>query len=119
MTLLTIFLGIIALSNLLLMTTIAMLAFSLKKLMDTSVTSTISDVNSAVRNVNDMVDKIETRVEHIMQIGEQTARQVSGKVVAATDVVEHSVTVPMVGISSILAGINRALEVWRSATVKP
>ena len=112
MALLTVFVGIIAFSNLLLLVAIAVLAFSLSKVMNTSVKPVLSEVQLTIKNVNELVGKVEGRADHIMQIGEQTASKVSAKVVAASDIVEHTVTDRVMKITSLWAGISRAWEVW-------
>jgi len=119
MALFTVFVGIIAFSNLLLLVAIGVLAFSLSKVMNTSVKPVLSEVQSTIKNVNELVGKVESRADHIMQIGEQTASKVSAKVVAASDIVEHTVTDRVVKITSLWAGISRAWEVWRLPTVRP
>lgn len=113
MTLLTVFVGIIALSNLILLVGLAMLAFSLKKVVDTSINPALREVNKTVKKVNALVDKIDDRADRILDISEDTVRVVSGKVVATTDVVEHAVASPFISISSLVTGISKGLEAWR------
>ena len=119
MTLLTVFVGIIAFSNLLLLVAIAMLAFALKGLVEKSVVPAVSEVKSTIHNVNTLVDKVEDKAERIMIIGEETARTVSSKVVATTDLVQETVTSPLINASSILTGVLRAVETWRRASARP
>lgn len=119
MTLLTVFVGVIALGNLVMLIAVAVMAWSVKRLVDKSVIPTMTEVKDTVKNVNRLVDKVEEKAEHIMQIGERTASEVSGKVVATTNMVEKSVTTPIITISGIIAGITRAVEVWRTASASP
>ena len=111
MTLLTVFVGIIAFSNLVLLLAIAYLAVAVKKLLDTSIKPTIT-------SVNDLVGKVEDRAERIMDIGEDTARKVSGTVVATTDMVQNSITSPVISLSSMVAGISKAVATWRRVSAK-
>ena len=115
MTLLTIFVGIIALSNLVLLVGLAVLAISVKRLVDTSVKPAISEVKSTIEGVNALVDKVGGRAEEMMEIGENTARKVSGTVVATTDMVQDTVTRPLVGLSSLFAGALKAWQTWRAS----
>jgi len=107
MTLLTVFVGIIAFSNLVLLIGLAVLAFSAKRLMDTSVRPLMDKVNA-------LVDKVDDKTGKIMEIGEDTARKVSGSVVATSDTVEDAVVSPILGLSSLYAGISKAIETFRS-----
>ncbi len=116
---LTVFVGIIAVSNLILLLAVALLAFSLKRVVDTSVTRTIKDVDATVKKVNTLVDKIDDRAERIMEISENTVRRVSGSVVATSDVVENAIASPFISISGLLTGISRAWEAWRRQTATP
>lgn len=106
MTLLTIFVGIIAFANLVLLVGLAYLAVAVKKLLDTS-------VKPAIANVNDLVDKVEDRTERIMDISEDTVRKVSGTVLTTTDMVQDTITSPIISLSSLLAGVSKAMKTWR------
>jgi len=111
MVLLTVFVGIIAFSSLVLLVGLATLAVSIKRLIDTS-------VKPAISNVNTLVDKVENRAERIMEISEDTVRKVSGKAVAAADMVEDTVTTPLISLSSLVAGISKAVQTWRQASIR-
>lgn len=120
MTWLIVFVGIIAFSNLVLLGGLAYLAVMVKKLLDNQVQPILSEAKSTVRNVNTLVDKVENKTERILEISEDTARKVSGRVVATTDVMQETITTPLINLTSIIAGINKALSVLRreSATMK-
>ena len=113
MTLLTVFVGIIALSNLVLLAGIAFLAFGVKRLIDKSVRPAVSEAQSAIHNVNELVDNVEGRTERILDIGEETARKVSGTVVSTSDMIRSSITSPLISISSLFAGITEAVQACR------
>lgn len=116
--LIAIFTGVIALSNLILLGGLAYLAITASRLVGTEVKPVLADVRSTLRKVNETVDEVETKTEHIMGIGEDTARKVSGRVVATTDVIQDAIIAPLVNISSILTGISRAIETLRRSSVR-
>ena len=118
MTLLLVFVGIIALSNLILLFAIAFLALAAKRFLDTSAASTLAEAKTTIRNVNDMVDRVENKAEQIMNLSEDTARKVSSTVVATTEMVGDSVTKPLIDISSFLTGVSKAIETWRKASAR-
>jgi uncharacterized protein YoxC len=111
--LIVIFTGLIALSNLLLLGAIAYLAFTVKSLLTDSVQPAICEATETIKRVNEMVERVEQKAENILDISEETARRVSGSVLAATDVVQHSVAAPFINLASMVAGIRRAVETLR------
>ncbi len=111
--LLVIFVGVIALSNLVLLGGLAFLAIAVRNLLNKSVQPALSEATHTIRNVNDIVERVERKAENILDISEETARRVSGSVVAATDVVQHSVAQPFINLASVIAGINRAINTLR------
>jgi uncharacterized protein YoxC len=117
-TLLIVFVGIIAFCNLLLLVSIAVLALSVSRLVSKSVMPAVGEVQSTARKVNIIVDNVSDRATKIMDIGENTARQVSGKVVATTGLLENSAAAPIISISSVIAGITKAVQVWRESSAK-
>jgi hypothetical protein len=116
MTTLTVFVGIIAVCNLILLVGLAALAFSLSRVVNKSLNPTLAEVNATVKKVNTLVDKVDDHVEHILEVSETTVRRVSGSVVATTDVVENAIASPFIGMSSLMTGIAKALEAWRRAS---
>ena len=106
-----VFTGVIAVSNLVLLGGLAYLAIAVKKLVDTS-------VKPAIANVNSLVDKVEVKADRIMDISEDTVRKVSGTVVATSDIVQDTVTSPLIGIASLLTGISKAVQTWRHVSAK-
>jgi hypothetical protein len=78
----------------------------------------VGEVQSTARKVNIIVDNVSDRATKIMDIGENTARQVSGKVVATTGLLENSAAAPIISISSVIAGITKAVQVWRGSSAK-
>lgn len=118
MTLLTVFVGIIAFCNILLLISIAFLVFSISRLVGRSVVPAVGEVQSTVKKVNGIMDNVGDRASKIMDIGENTARQVSGKVVATTGLLENTAAAPIISVSSIIAGITKAVQVWRESSAQ-
>lgn len=109
MTWLTIFVGIIAFSNLILLTGLAMLAFSVKKLLDDSVKPVLTEVKSTITDVNTMVHKIDDKAEKIMTISQDTAQKVSEHVVSTSTIVMEAVNSPLINIAGAAAGIAKMI----------
>ena len=118
MTLLTIFVGIIAFSNLVLLVGLAYLAFAVRGLVNKQVQPAVHEVTSTLKDVHEFIDRVEDRAEEVMSIGEDTARKVSGKVVATSDVIQHAVSEPLINFTSIVAGIARAVSAYRQASTR-
>ncbi|MDI6828055.1 MAG: hypothetical protein QME62_06185 [Armatimonadota bacterium] len=110
MTWLIVFVGIIALCNLLLLSTVVYLAFMVRKLIVKSAQPAMAEVTSTIKSVNCFVEKVENRVEHMMEIGESTAKKVSDKVIATADIIKHSISSPLISILSIITGVSRAIS---------
>jgi uncharacterized protein YoxC len=117
-TLLTVFVGIIAFCNILLLISIAFLVFSISRLVGRSVVPAVGEVQSTVKKVNGIMDNVGDRASKIMDIGENTARKVSGKVVATTGLLENTAAAPIISVSSIIAGITKAVQVWRESSAQ-
>ena len=111
--LLVIFTGVIALSSLVLLGGLAFLAVAARNVLTGSVQPAICEATNVIRNVNGFVDKAEQKAENILDISEETARRVSGSVVSTTDLVQHSVAQPFIGLASLLAGVNQAIKTLR------
>ncbi len=111
--LIAIFTGVIALANVILLIGLAYLAVTVTKLLKKSVQPAMSEVTHTIRNVNDIVERVEQKAETILNISEETARRVSGSVVATTEMVEHTVAQPFISLSSVIAGINKAVSTLR------
>lgn len=111
--LIVIFTGVIAFSSLVLLVGLAVLAFAVKSLVNNSVQPAVSEAANTIRNVNELVERVEEKAENILDISEETARRISGSVVAATDVVQHSVAEPFINLASLVAGISKAINTLR------
>jgi len=53
-----------------------------------------------------------SKVEEIAGTVEETMEDVSRKVKSTTSVIEDAVKPPLIGISSMLAGVSKGLQVW-------
>lgn len=88
----SVFTGIIALCNLVLLIGLAALALAVKRLLDKSVRPVIDEVSDTVRHVSGVV------------------QHVSDSVAATNDVVQHTVAQPFIAIAGLAAGVGRAIE---------
>ena len=108
MNLLTVFVGIIAFSNLVLLVAVAALAIRMNSLVNTSVQPLMNKANA-------LMDKVDDKTGKILEISEDTARKVSDSVVATSDTVEKAMVSPILGLSSLAAGLAKAFEVFRGS----
>jgi uncharacterized protein YoxC len=116
MTLLTVFVGIIALCNLLVLVSISILAIVLARAVNTSVIPVVKEFQTTMKDLNKTLQRIESRADTLMDVGEDTIRKVSLKVVATSDLVEQNVVKPVITVSSIAAGVSKAWETWKKAS---
>lgn len=114
MTWLTVFVGIIAFSNLILLTGLAMLAISVKRLLDDSVKPVLTEVKSTITDVNTMVHRIDDKAEKIMTISEDTAQKVSDHIVSTSGLVSEVVNSPLINIAGAAAGIAKMIIEMKS-----
>lgn len=108
MTLLTVFVGIIAFSNLILLVAVAALALRMNSLVSTS-------VQPLMDKANKLMDTVDDKTGRILEISEDTARKVSDSVVATSDAVENAVVSPILSISSLAAGVAKAVETFKTS----
>ena len=113
MTLLTVFIGVIAFCNFVVLVGTAVALFALKRLVDKPIRQAVCEAKSTIENVNKLVDTVEDRAERILDISELTAKKVSGNVVATSEVVKETITSPLISFSSLVAGIFQAIQSCR------
>ena len=113
MTLLEVFVGIIALTCIIVLGGLTFLALTVRKLIVKSVAPTIDEVKSTVENVNSIVKNVDKKADSIMSTVEDTAQKVSGKVVSTTDMAHNLITNPMISVTSLLAGVSKAVETMK------
>ena len=118
MTLLTVFVGVIAVCNIIVLVGTAVALFALKRLIDKPVRQAVCEAKTTIENVNKLVDTVEDRTQRILDIGEQTAKKVSGNVMATSDVVRETITTPLISFSGLVAGITEAIQCCRRASAK-
>ncbi|HET6455414.1 MAG TPA: hypothetical protein VFI02_13505 [Armatimonadota bacterium] len=116
MTLLIVFVGVIAFCNFVVLVGTAVALFALKRLIDKPVRQAVCEAKNTIHNVNKLVDTVEDRTGRILDISEQTARKVSGNVMATSEVVKETITSPLISFSSLVAGISEAVQSCRRAS---
>lgn len=104
---------VIGLCNVALLIALTFLIVSVKKLLDKQVASTVGEVQATLREVHTLVDTVENKAQRIMDVSEETVRKVSGRVVATTDLVQETITSPLISLSSTVAGLLKAFQVLR------
>lgn len=118
MSLLTVFVGIIAVCNVIVLVGTAVALFALRRLIDKPVRQAVCEAKNTIHNVNQLVDTVEDRTERLLDIGEQTARKVSGNVMVTSDVVRKTITSPLISFSGLITGITEAVQYCRRASAK-
>lgn len=109
MTWLTVFVGIIAFSNLILLVGLALLALTTKRMLDESVKPVLTQVKTTITDVNSMVHKIDDRTGEIMEISRDTAQKVSNHITATTGIVSEAVNSPLLNLASLAAGVAKTI----------
>lgn len=118
MTLLTIFVGLIAFVNLVLLAAIVYLAVAVHNLLSRHIIPLAVEVRSAVKDVREFVSQAASSTNRILGMGESTAKKVSHKLIALSDLFEHSVSEPLIWISSFLEGVKEAVNTYRTSSGK-
>lgn len=118
MTLLTVFVGVIAFSSLILLIGLGVLAFAVKRLIDQPVRQVMNEAQTTLHNVHELVDRVEDRTERLLDIGEETARKVSGNVMVTSDLMRETIVSPLISFSGLIAGISEAVQYCRRASAR-
>ncbi len=98
----------------------AVLAIAITKMQQqvTKLTNKLEPVIAKVSTTLDTVQRITTNVgekaDVILTRGEALTENLSHKVENTADVVQETVTTPLINLSSLLAGISRGFSVWGS-----
>lgn len=98
----------------------AVLAIAVTKMQQqvTKLTNKLEPVIAKVSTTLDTVQRITTNVGEkanvILTRGETLTENLSHKVETTSDVVQETVTKPLINLSSLLAGISRGFSVWGS-----
>lgn len=117
---------VMALAQLLLIAAIAFFAFRLKVIVADAVESALDktlprvqpvldNVTQVTGQVSDIVQRVAPHVERIAAESEGTVHSVSTKVKTTSSLVTENVARPVVNIASLLTGVQKGLEVWKSA----
>jgi len=113
MTLLTIFVGIIAFVNLVLLAVLVYLALMVRNLFKKQVVQTITEVTSTVKDVREFIGKATSRTEHILAAGEEVTNSIFRKLLATSDLIHRSISKPLISVSSAIEGIKQAVIAYR------
>jgi len=98
----------------------AVLAIAITKMQQqvTKLTNKLEPVIGKISTTLDTVQRITTNVgekaDVILTRGETLTENLSHKVENTADVVQETVTTPLINLSSLLAGISRGFSVWGS-----
>jgi uncharacterized protein YoxC len=111
---LTVFVGIIAISNLILLTVLVALCFTVKRVINNAVKPAMDQLKTTVSDVDNMVKNIDSRTVAIMNITKDTADNVSSHIKKTTILVSEIVNPPLINIAGISAGIFKAISSLKS-----
>lgn len=75
----------------------------------------LDHVNQITGQVSQIVEKVAPRVEQIAEDSEDTVHSVTSKVKTTSNLVTENVARPIVNIASLLTGVQRGIEVWKTA----
>lgn len=115
---LTVFVGIIAFSNLALLIGLIVAIRALQKVIREDIAPTMTEVANLTRGINDIVESIKTGVDNMINTSEETIADISGKVRKTSDLFHKTVSEPLIALSSLIAGISKAIETFRHPTQK-
>lgn len=118
MTLQEVFLGIIALTCVIMLTGIGLLALTIRNLIVKHVNPVVDEVKSTAENVNSIVKNVDKKADSILTVVEDTAKNVSGKVVSTTDIAHNLINSPLINLTSAMAGIAKAVETMKKPAEK-
>lgn len=71
----------------------------------------IAQANETAKTANGVVQVVKTRTEEIMNTAENTVDTVARKVKITTDIVQESISPPLITVASVMTGVSRGLEV--------
>lgn len=117
---------VMAAAQLLLIAALVFLAFRLKAIVtdavDHALDKAMPKVQPVVDNVahitgqvNTLVETVRPKIQDIASEGESAVHSVTNKVKTTSSIVTEGVAKPMVNIAAVLAGVQRGMEVWKTA----
>jgi len=68
--------------------------------------------------VEELAGKVEQRVSGVLDTADHVVRDVSQKVETTTSIAEETISQPLIGAASLMAGITRGLSAYREMTEK-
>jgi len=72
----------------------------------------------ALGKVEEMAGKVEQRVSGVLDTADRVVRDVSQKLETTTSIAEETISQPLNGAASLMAGITRGLSAYREMTEK-
>jgi len=75
-------------------------------------------VEEVLGKVDELTGKVEQRVTGVLDTADRVVRDVSQKVETTTSIAEETISQPLIGAASLMAGITRGLSAYREITEK-
>lgn len=75
----------------------------------------ISNATETVKSANYVAETAKVRINEIMRKAEQTVDNVSKKVTVTSDMIQDSISPPLISIASVVTGVSKGLEVISQA----
>jgi uncharacterized protein YneF (UPF0154 family) len=91
--------------------------FKIRGMVDRTLKDAKPAMNQAaetMRTVSDVARTVQSRVDHIMHIAEETADNVSRKVKTTSSMITETIAPPLISVSSLVTGVSRGLEIWNT-----
>lgn len=107
---------VITVGTLVLTVPLIMLALSARKSLATITNKTqplISQVEETVKTANGIAHTVKVRAEGIMDKAETTVDSVSKKVRTTSNIVQQTISPPIISVASLITGISKGLEFFR------
>ncbi|MBI2843841.1 MAG: hypothetical protein HYX78_10615 [Armatimonadetes bacterium] len=71
----------------------------------------ISQATDTVKVANDAVNTVKARTDEIMTTAEDTVQDVSRRVKTMSNIVQESISPPIINVASVVTGVSKGLEV--------
>jgi uncharacterized protein YoxC len=75
----------------------------------------ISHATDTVKSVNYVAETAKVRVNEIMTRAEQTADNISKKVMVTSNMIQDSISPPLISLASLVTGVSKGIEVIAQA----
>jgi hypothetical protein len=106
---------VITLSILVVSVVTALLLLRLRKAVTTLTNKSqplISQATEMVRTANGVAQTVKLHADNIMNQAENTVDDVSRRVKSTTNILQESISRPVVSMASVMTGVTRGVEVW-------